>query len=223
MSKICYKTVKCAVCGHEEKQLVTMSLYAHDSFLDGRICHAPTIIQVCPECGYAAYDISETKPEVKLYIQSEEYRKKRVKYRGRKILFPADFAIDICEHTNQPYNAAQFCLRAAWICDDAKGLSRLARRYRKRYIDHISKMETLSLQDYIQYLDVCRRARDFRRAKSVAWFLKNTITSRNEEVPKVIDYELSLCEKKDNGPHLISELDAYEKLNDCLQTNKKVI
>lgn len=206
MSKIIATNIKCAVCGAVMTQHVVMSAYVRDRCLDGRPLFVPIMVHECKACHYSSSDISAIDEDAKEYVKSIEFQDKCKSYNGPEFLRKFELAIDIADHIGNMYDAARFCIKAAWRCDDEK-MQDKARDYRERYLEYIRKLTVISRDEFFVYLDVCRRVGNFTHAEEFYNHLKSEFSRAKLEIPKCAEYEMYLCKQHDSDSHTFGEME----------------
>lgn len=205
MSKIAIRDMNYASCGATMEQRVVMSVYVRDKCLDGRPLYAPTVLYECQKCHYSASSIEFIDDETKAYVQSAEFQEKCKAYSGPEFLRKFDFAIDIASHTGNMYDAARYCLKGAWVCDD-KDLKEKAKAYRMKYLEYVRYLTVIPKDEFFVYLDVCRRVGNFTHAEEFYNHLKSEFSRAKLKIPKCAEYEMYLCKQHDSDSHTFGEM-----------------
>lgn len=207
MSKIAIRDMKCASCGATMEQRVVMSVYVRDKCLDGRLLYAPTVLYECQKCHYSASSIEFIDDETKAYVQSAEFQEKCKAYSGPEFLRKFDFAIDIASHTGNMYDAARYCLKGAWVCDD-KDLKEKAKAYRMKYLEYVRHLTVIPKDEFFVYLDVCRRTGNFNQATEFYRHLQSEFSRAKLQIPRIVNYEIYLCNQHDLGCHTLGDMNS---------------
>ena len=203
------REVKCRLCNHVQKvhDLVSCSTFGAPDF-DARPAEmargAIMSIQVCPFCGYAAFDIEARirKPEIARNILSSLPKSKSM---------TDDFykAGEIVRQTSNNHSLTfAYFLRAAWSADDegdrqkAKEMRSLALKER---LSSIQEGIIKYADDLLQACDIARRAEQF----DVASELVTVLESKKMKlfIRKLASYEKDLIAHKDTACHSVSEIE----------------
>ena len=168
-------------------------------------------VQHCPECGYAADDISKIAEGVREIVSSTEYRQlaqdSALPEQARPFL---SYAL-ILEQL-QAYSDAGWCaLHAAWVCDDLKA-QESANRSRERTILLWKRGKELGsgfmdsqAEEFAVAADVYRRIGQFEAARNAC-----NVALDGSQLPAGIDAmlrrQLVLIASEDTSPHSVDEI-----------------
>ena len=207
------QTVKCRLCNHSQTVYLLASCSSFGaSDLDTRPAEMArsaimSMLQVCPECGFASFDISKDveKPEAVKNLLASFPESKTMSDDFYKA---GEIARQI---SNNHGEAFVFYLRAAWSADDednpqkAKEMRSLAL---KEKMILLKSVESPAVEDFLQASDIARRAEQFDVAV-------NLITSLDGKEMKpfirnLVTFEKELIEQKDTACHSVSEVASPE-------------
>lgn len=162
-----------------------------------------SMLQVCPECGYAASDISDDvdNPEAvksllasfpKSETMSDDYYK------------AGEIARQV---SNNHGDAFVYYLRAAWGADDegnAKKVKEIRNLALKEKKILLQSTESPSVEDFLQASDIARRAEQF----DVATDLIAELDGKEMEpfIRNLVAFEKELIKQKDTSCHSVSEV-----------------
>jgi len=203
------QTVKCRLCNHSQTVYLLGSCSSFGApDLDARPAEMArsaimSILQVCPECGYAAFDISDDGGNLeaakgllasfpKSGTMSDDY------YRAGEIARQV---------SNNHGEAFVYYLRAAWSADDegnvqkAKEMRGLALKEKKILLQ---STELPSVEDFLQASDIARRAEQFNIAADLVAGLEGK--EMKPFIRNLIAFEKELIKQKDTACHSASEV-----------------
>lgn len=126
-------------------------------------------MQMCPECGYAASDISTIHEAATDLITTTAYQRQRFDSETPELARPFLCHALILAHVKQYADAGWTALHAAWACDDAKdekasrGARELAIGYWKHGKHHGQPFGELP-EEFAIVTDVLRRTEKFEEA-----------------------------------------------------------
>lgn len=209
------KHVKCANCGRERDIIVIGSTSSFGySDLDTRPAPLARYIQedlvdYCPDCCYASYNIEKITDEVKKVIDTKEYI---------DFIYSFPYNTSIRGYMGIGYinlklgkfkEAFHSFLEASWIYDDMslkkrlKDITNVGRDYSLNLFDkHLSNTEEVAL--HLINLDQLRRNKDFDKAKERALGILNKFSSKLEDMErKIVEFQLKLIEEKDTRVYTV--------------------
>ncbi|GAB4176096.1 MAG: hypothetical protein Kow00108_11420 [Calditrichia bacterium] len=207
---------KCSVCdktSEHEELTSTNSFGSPDLDLRPPEMKRSTMnlwIQCCPHCGYCAPDISgyvlDFVPDI---VKSEAYQEqlKDKKYPELANWFLCSAML--LEREKKYEEAGQYCLNAAWACDDAEEEEE-AVQCRKKAIEFL-KMAKEAKQSFSQkpgeeealLADLYRRTSQFDLAIQIC--NEGIKEQPQDQLVKILKYQIELCRKRDNTCHRIEE------------------
>ena len=220
----------CAVCGERSGQAYLKSTNGTGDFdLDfrrhGMIRDTINVwISSCPYCGYCAPNISRYLKKTKEVVMSEEYQRQRMDTR-----YPDKANEFLCssmvyEGSGSYGMAAQYCLYAAWICDDI-GHNKESVELRGRVVDLIGEAVRRSQPlrccpkggEDILLIDLLRRSGRFEEAKDgcdnvlngkIRTYpqLKKGLALSEDLKTQLIRYESELIVRNDSSRHSYFEI-----------------
>jgi hypothetical protein len=156
-------------------------------------------IQICPNCGAAAPDVSVLPAGARAVAESDEYRMLSTSVLEETLPFRR-WAL-ICERTGDRMQQAEALLQAAWAADDAAAMTEPA-----RLRTEVAALwdETDDMELGVRRLDVMRRAGLFDAAE--AW--AKTLSERGPDdlARKIIEFHRVRIRARDIGRHLISSV-----------------
>jgi hypothetical protein len=213
-------TIKCSICGEECEHFDIESTNTFGaSDLDTRPAEMArsTIeywVQICPNCGFCAPDISESIDNSSKIIKSNEYIQ-QLKDPGLPELAKAFLCYSmILESTDEFAKAGWAIIHAAWVCDDNKQKSG-ADKCRYRAISLIQKadknQQSFAKQkglDNAILVDLLRRTGQFDSAMKIC-----NETFRNgldQIIIDILEFQKKLINKSDTGCHTIDEIEKSE-------------
>ncbi len=223
--------LKCVNCGVESKQEVIRSFHVFGGtrHLDTRFDNGQVNLhmQVCPNCHYCNFDISEKSKSAKTVMESAEYKtlaKSKLDAQAKQYITVAM----VNEQDKKSVEAGRLYLAASWVFEDNKD-SKNADKYRqlavKNLMKNLKKDENGHLT--LQCIDLLRKNKEFGEAQKLLNNLKKdagetfmhvyfsepdvslTELTEDKEVSsllKIAKYEQQLVENKDFSDHLMSEL-----------------
>ena len=154
-------------------------------------------VQVCPNCGAAAPDVSALPPSARAVAESDEYRNLSTTALEETLGFRR-WAL-ICERTGDRLQQAEALLQAAWAADDAAAMTEAAKL----------RAEVAALWDGtsdvelgLRRLDTLRRAGLFDTAE--AWAVSMNERGQDELARSIIAFQRGKIASRDIGRHLIS-------------------
>ena len=213
------RTVKCRLCNHSQTVYLLGSCSSFGApDLDARPAEMArgaimSILQVCPECGYAAFDISDD-------VKKPQAVKKLLASFPKSETLSDDYykAGEIARQiSNDHGDAFVYYLRAAWSADDehnaqkAKEMRSLALK-EKMFL--LQSTESPAVEDFLQASDIARRAEKFDAAAD----LIASLDGKEIEpfIRKLVSYEKKLIARKDTACHSVSEIERKKPRNDTL-------
>ncbi len=206
MTVIDWVKVVCAVCGNTSEQQELMSTNAFGYYdLDGRppydargMIHL--WLQYCDHCGYINYEINKLRPIARVIMDSQEYQNtldnQKYPFLARLFLCNALF------YPDDPLQAGNQILHAAWVCDDEQNL-KLAREFRNRAANRLLALQPFTgeegdINTGIQVVDILRRAGRGGEAMDLATrLLADPGVQADENMVKILQYQHQLCQNQD--------------------------
>jgi hypothetical protein len=200
-------SVRCGVCGTESR---------HPPFRPSPPEQAPDLdlrpgepvrstmarwLQQCPNCGYAAPDISRAHPAAAEAVRAAPFRALiadgTIPPLGRRFLA---YAL-VLEETGALHAAAEATLHAAWVADD---LDRddLSRSWRLEAVALWRGGPPLDPEQTVRVVDALRRAEAWEDALATAEGLARA--EPPEAVAQVVSLERRLIEAGDAGRHTVA-------------------
>ncbi|MDR3529711.1 MAG: hypothetical protein P4L90_04000 [Rhodopila sp.] len=154
-------------------------------------------IQVCPQCGASAPDLSALPQTARAVVESDEYR--ALSTSGLEETLPFRRWALICERTGDRAQQAEALLQAAWAADDAAVMTEAAglRTAVAALWDGTQDVEL-----GLRRLDVLRRAGLFDAAE--AWAATLSERGPDELARSIIGFQRARIAARDIGRHLIS-------------------
>lgn len=154
-------------------------------------------VQICPNCGAAAPDVSVLPSSARAVAESEEYRDLSTSAL-EETLELRRWAL-ICERTGDRLQQAEALLQAAWAADDAAAMTEAA----------TLRIEVAALWDGttdvelgLRRLDALRRAGLFEAAAT--WAATMNERGQDELARAIIAFQQAKIAARDIGRHLIS-------------------
>lgn len=204
--------VKCANCGTESEQILTLSNFISGSpNLDlkpnGSMASISSKLQECPNCHYCNYDISH-KVEGYNWNENDEFKaiinNKKLSTDARKSMI-MHFISDFVGKRSDAYHWA---VRTAWALDDMNE-NKMANEYKMKALQVFSND---ILENYLttmtQASDIMRQVGEFEIASKFAGKVKeilkldvDSLTDNQKFQIKVLDFLKKLCDKKDSKSH----------------------
>lgn len=195
--------VKCGNCGEESTQMTPTSIYGSGGNeldlrpLDFWRSTMRTWVQECPDCGHAAKDLEEPcdLSEIlsdKVLAAMRAVEEPDLSGRFLRAAYIAKLRGDLPA-------AADHTLYAAWVIDD---LGEDATDIRSRAAD---LMHPESDEDYLQLVDILRRARRWNEAMQITTHLLR----KKGNIAKIAAFQERLIAKHDDKAHSIDE--AFER------------
>lgn len=200
---------QCAICGTKHH---FQSLGANNSFgmrdLDTRppgiqrgLMHL--MIEKCPKCGYASYDVSKNDNNISEQdLKSEDYvsilNNDKINFALKKFMLAG---ILIEKHNSKL--AGMSYLRAAWMADDS-GEKIISKKMRSKAIKFLefSLKEENNENIRLIIVDLYRRIGMFEEASDYAKYLLNNFGMEKYK-QNILLYQIRLCEEEDNLDHTI--------------------
>lgn len=208
--------LKCAICGEESMQTVTLSSGMLGvrmlTQLDLRVVSERRglgdfmglgdRVQECPHCHYVNYDIRKKLGITAEDLKSEKYQEvvnSEIDEVAKKFILNA-ILLDMLK---QEKKAGMMYHHASWVFDDLND-SENADKYRKEACERILKvaLEEDDGDTALQCVDLLRRNGEFSRATEL---LKKIGVANIEEIDKVIAYEKELIKNEDRSIHYVEE------------------
>jgi hypothetical protein len=199
--------VLCGVCGTESRQTL---------FRPGAPEQAPDLdlrpgqplratmgrwLQQCPNCGYAAPDITQAHPAAAQAVGAANFRAllNEASHPPLARRFLA-WAL-VLEETGALHAAAEATLQAAWTVDDL-GRPELARSFRLDAVALWRSGPPLDAEQTVRVVDALRRAEEWDDAHNTA----HALLSENppEAVAQVLQLELRLIAAEDCARHSVA-------------------
>ncbi|MDO5843943.1 MAG: DUF2225 domain-containing protein [Methanocorpusculum sp.] len=205
----------CPVCGAKSLQKVLQKPSQTDvSFLDGcpfgeSFEALPYLAEVCPSCGFAAYNLSNETTVSKKYIDSKEYQgliNPRINEDTSKY---ARLALISISQKNYPAAVREF-LSAAW-CADLCYDKEMGVLFRKKALEiqtASGQIEHFSKEIQIGIIDTMRRVGNFDDAQKLALTL---IETADDAVGPVLSFELELSSYGIDGAKTSADAVHYAK------------
>lgn len=204
------KTVTCGSCGADVKVSVIMST-SRFGYMDLDTRPPPPErdnyrhhLQMCKACGYCAIVITNVpNAQVRAYLKKNPFS--QVELRSLGSAYQRTATLQAIE-SPQTFAPAMLALTAAWAADDAEE-KESARQHRKVAIGYLQlflKTKDARIDHWLIVGDVQRRIGDFVAAKQTF----EAIAQRkeiNSFLRRIVAYELSLIQKKDDGRHSVGE------------------
>ena len=160
-------------------------------------------LQVCPDCGYAAFDISRKiiKPEIVRDLLSNFPKSNSMTDAFYKA------GIIVRQTSNNHGDAFTYFLRAAWSADDEGNISK-AKEMRHLALEEkiimIQASKRANIESLLQACDIARRAEQFAVASNLIVLLERK--RMKSFIRKLIAYEKELIARKDIACHSVSEV-----------------
>ena len=202
MSTFFEQEYKCAVCGATNAYQVigsTSSFGAPDLDLRPPMMQRNTIVawvQVCPECGYVATEVSDPTKVTREWLQSKQY------LTCDGIRFASGLAVNfyrqhlICLEDGDLETAFYALLHAAWACDDADDAAN-AQRMRKLAVPMAEKL----LKDGDENQDnlLLMKADLMRRAGMFDELIKeySSVRFMDKIMNQVLEFQIAKAKNKD--------------------------
>lgn len=199
--------IKCILCGQEQNQSVmtsTNSFGSPDLDLRPPEMKRSTMfmwLQSCCNCGYVAPDLSEeVRDGAQKIVNSLDYKlaeEDDYPSLAKKFIKWSLICSDDVEHSGFAL------LRAAWACDDQQSYTKHAKDLREKVASQLLTLRPFSeSEDSINngciLVDVLRRCEKFDEGIELATeLLKSETCQKNEVITKVLEFQISLCGKKD--------------------------
>ncbi|WP_211875951.1 hypothetical protein [Plastoroseomonas arctica] len=198
---------RCAVCGQESRQPLHRPgppEQAPDLDLRPGEPMRGTMarwLQQCPQCGYAAPDITRAHPAAAAVVAAAPFR--ALLAEGGHPPLARRFLAWACvlEETGALHAAAEATLQAAWVADDL-AQPELARVWRLDAVALWRGGPALDLEQMVRVVDALRRAEAFDDADSAAAELAGTRPP--ESVAQVVALERRLIAAGDTGRHTVA-------------------
>lgn len=154
-------------------------------------------VQVCPQCGAAAPDVSALPSAARAVVDSDEYRALSTSALEETLPFRR-WAL-ICERAGDPLQQAEGLLQAAWAADDAAVMTEAA----KLRTEVAALWDgTADIELGLRRLDAMRRAGLFDAAESWAGVMLDR--GADELARSIIGFQRKQIAARDIGRHLIS-------------------
>lgn len=207
------QTVKCRLCNHSQTVYL---LCSYSSFgapdLDTRPAEMArsaimSTLQVCPECGYASFDISKD-------VENLEAVKNLLAGFPESKTMSDDFykAGKIARQVSNNHGEAfVYYLRAAWSADDEDNPQK-AKKMRSLALNEkmilLKSVKSSAVEDFLQASDIARRAEQFDVAADLIASLDGK--EMKPFIRNLVAFEKELIEQKDTACHSVSEVAAPE-------------
>ncbi len=156
-------------------------------------------MQICPNCGAAAPDLSVLPSTARVVVESDEYRALSTSVLEETLPFRR-WAL-ICERTGDRPQQAEALLQAAWAADDAAAMTEPA-RLRSEVATLWDGTDDVELG--LRRLDVLRRAGLFGAAE--AWAEVMSKRGADELARSILAFQRTRIASRDIGRHLISSV-----------------
>jgi len=197
----------CCHCGHLTVRHSSPDTVFGGSDLDTRPCSHPPPEPVyrCLQCGYCAYDLSDSLPGIADVLASAEYQAALT-----NDVYPESSQNYFCaallhEHANQLVEAGWLYVSLAWVSDDAKAFDR-AQTSRLQAVTcfekAIASAQTLSQipgADALFLSDLLRRASSFARA--LVYCDLGLAVVEDKTIRSLLHYEKTLIGTHDSRCH----------------------
>lgn len=214
MSTIVRKEETCIFCGQKTTFDEIMSVYIMGPpDLDTRPgpmmrSLLPYTIQECPNCHYAARNISMNPDKASSYVLSDpEYLKIVADDSIPRVARSFMLAAMVKERAMKFKDAGMLYLNAAWTFDDLRDNERAKEARINAAIDLIVHAnETQDIETFVLAVDVYRRAEKFEDADHI---IEQKLRSL-QEMEKILLLERELIKKQDASRHTMMELYADE-------------
>lgn len=205
-------SIKCPVCGKENKLNMSLSGKGTDTNLDMKPLgfeNPPWQIPVCRGCGFVVYTESLTDSElsvVRNFIKSPEYTKCRDRESNYLL------ALIFIKLKKEKLDISFAYLKASWQTENNELLFKENLNASIKYLSEYLKTAGESSEAVFQYVilkgELLRRLGAFDEAQKQfhqVYILLAGQRNRNG-FDKVIDFEFELIQKKDSAPHAFSEI-----------------
>ena len=215
MTTLHWEKTRCSVCGVESQYDGIGSTNAFGSAdLDTRPpeMERSTIfacVQRCPECGYCASDVSESRPGSRVVVSGKEY-KGQLNDPEYPELANSFLCEAIVEQKAKDYAAATWALiQAAWVCDDsdrpvqAKVCRTKAAKMLLIADEHGQEVAEQEGASTAILADLLRRAGRSEDAREVIAKRRGGITEGI--IVQILDFEATLLDKNDVLCNTIAE------------------
>ena len=219
MTMINIQYVKCANCGHKQQERVVLSTYScGECDLDMRpapMARNVFYIQRCEKCNYVNYSIDRLidgfEASMLLSPKYVELAKQYFEIGNRKIYSDYNNYLMLAQLNSNCKNyrsAGTAFLHAAWRFDDVKFLEheRKAKEARENAYKCYKKSLEAKHDDTIALIcvDLLRRTYEFSKAIEEAKQLIDTV--KEENLKKILKFQISLCENENAERHNLSEI-----------------
>lgn len=209
------KAKKCALCMKESLYIKLASTYQFGyPDLDTRPPEGARLtiywwIQICPNCGYCAHDITENIENALKIVKSDSYQKQLHNKEYPKLANSFICYSMIQENINNFSGAGWSYIHAAWACDDAE-FNTSAQKCRMKAINILQKAK-LNNQKFAEennaeeaiMVDLLRRSRQFEIALNICDTLLNKSPKKN--IADVLLFQKMLIKKGDIDCHTMEE------------------
>ncbi|WP_236034108.1 hypothetical protein [Belnapia mucosa] len=159
-------------------------------------------LQQCPNCGYAAPNITRAHPAAAQAVTAAPFRALMAEAGypplARRFLAWAH----VLEETGALHAAAEATLQAAWVADDL-GQAELARLWRLEAVALWRGGPPLDQEQTVRVIDALRRAGAWDDAATTAETLRR-VAELPEAVAQVVGLELRLIAARDGGRHTVA-------------------
>ena len=158
-------------------------------------------LQQCPNCGYAAPDITKAHPAAALAVAAAPFRALLADASAPPLARRFLAWGHVLEETGALHAAAEASLQAAWVADDL-GLPELSRSWRQEAVARWRSGPPLDAEQTLRVVDALRRAGAWEDAAHTA----ETLAAQHppEAVAQVLALELRLVAARDGGRHTVA-------------------
>jgi len=207
-------TVKCRLCNHSQTVYLLGSCSTFGApDLDTRPAEMArsaimSMLQVCPECGFASFDISDEVGD------TEAVKALLVGFPKSETMSDAYYrAGEIARQiSNDHGDAFVYYLRAAWSADDEEDAQK-AKEMRsfalKEKMILLKSVKTPAVEDFLQASDIARRAEEFDAAGDLIASLDGK--EMKPFIRNLVAFEKVLIEQKDTACHSVSEVSTSDE------------
>ncbi len=158
-------------------------------------------VQRCPNCGYCAGDLGESRPQAKTVIETVEY-KEQLNDRDYPSLANSFLCKAMADNASgNLVDRTWSYIYAAWACDDDKKDDQavLCRRRAAESLEATVRSGKKIVDQYemnaVILIDLFRRSNQMANAKKLIECMIGNVTDR--EIKLIVDYELVLVQNKD--------------------------
>lgn len=167
------------------------------------------MIQRCPECGYAAYDLSEPAGAVATFVRSAAYQSMRANESVPELASTYLCRALIEERAGAPADAGWAALSAAWACDDEASIE-AAMYCRERAIELFrsagasgARFASEAAAEHAILADLLRRTGRFDECQGECMA---GLAAAGELPEGLLELQIALVERGDTAAHSADEL-----------------